>query len=515
MEQAAASLEVSARQMWTFYKDVGRAEILLAMETSHTHQFPIISSSQRDVEESRQSTCGMTGEEGSHVASEDVLDEWEIIDKPDISCLEVGVADEGMVGVAEGGKVDVTNGDEAGVANGNDLESERVLSRDTVSELLSDLVVAAVVEAEFKYLEQVKKVETMESQEGLQSRDVLGGCGLSDDVTIEVKGSIVEDIQDIEGTSKSAVHDSSSSVEFERKLASCLVEQLKREWAVVMATQAQTKYWEVVGKKTSNNEEGGGDALCLEGELTNDGCSVCLKSHDEADDTDTLNLAGELSEHDEINGRHDDTARKDDAISGRGQHKDSPICDETDNRIIGDSHLDEDVVEGKRLEDSLKLVLSSSVLNASAIAPVMCDAETNTSAVLPIVCDNETNTVSVPLVDRANSPAPPPPIMSHAHTQTVLSIEDLETRVKEKEELELLKVDLHVVRGNLNQEKSQRLVAEELIKIIQSDLNATSSRNTGETMARLQAENELIEVKVSGQLKSFWGGGGGGGGDKR
>ena len=109
--------------------------------------------------------------------------------------------------------------------------------------------------------------------------------------------------------------------------------------------------------------------------------------------------------------------------------------------------------------------------------------------------DAATNTI-IAHQDRGTSPTPLLPLLSHTHSQTTLSIRDLVDQAKEKEELELMKVDLHVARGSLNKEKSQRMVAEELVKIIQSDLSDMSSRNTTEVMTRLQLENELTDVKV-------------------
>lgn len=110
-------------------------------------------------------------------------------------------------------------------------------------------------------------------------------------------------------------------------------------------------------------------------------------------------------------------------------------------------------------------------------------------------CDASTNT-HILQEERGTSPPPSPPA-NHAFSQTTLSCEDLFARAKEMKELELLKVELHVAQSNLNREKSQRQVAEELVKIVQTDVNSLTERNMTEAMKRVQVENELIDVKVS------------------
>ena len=118
------------------------------------------------------------------------------------------------------------------------------------------------------------------------------------------------------------------------------------------------------------------------------------------------------------------------------------------------------------------------------------------SAPIPVpTCDATTNTQAPDQAERGTSPLPPPPI-DHSSSQTSLSCADLLARVEEMRELELLKVELHVARANFNEEKSQRLVSEELIKIVQADVTSLTERNMAEAMARLQAENELTDLKV-------------------
>ena len=151
-----------------------------------------------------------------------------------------------------------------------------------------------------------------------------------------------------------------------------------------------------------------------------------------------------------------------------------------------------------------------------------CDVATNTTATpyeeqetspapLPIVkhviptCDVSTNTTTTPYEERGTSPAPLP-IVKHAFSQTMLSCVDLFARAKEMEELEMVKVELHMAQSSLNQEISQRQVAEQLVKIVQSDLTSLTEKNMTEVMTRLQLENEVADSKaelshVTQQLK--------------
>jgi Trp operon repressor len=102
-------------------------------------------------------------------------------------------------------------------------------------------------------------------------------------------------------------------------------------------------------------------------------------------------------------------------------------------------------------------------------------------------------------VEHGTSPEPDPQPVSvhHVSSQTALSCEDLLARAQEIKELEMLKVELHVAQSNLNKEKSQRQVSEELVKIVQTDVSSLTERNMSEVMARVKVENELTDVKVN------------------
>ena len=477
MENAAALLAVNAKLMWTHYSDVGKAESLLAV-AGHCAENSLLGHPKED----RRVREEHAGVDEHIVASVGVLlDEWEMVEMPQ----DDGLEDDTVVGVAAA----------------MDVSSEQYLAKSLVDQLRSEIVVMAAAEAESKYVQQSMLELEKATQEGVEERN---GCGLSDDVAVEL--DIVEE-SEVNGQLAVESITTDISTEQEREIARTLADQLKREWAVVTATQAQTRYLEIVGAKDREEKASGQDTevsevleLSEDQIVEEDVVTATLVMGGES--TERLNLDDDLIFQAQASSRLDDMVGKDKSVVSEEEISFS----ETDRtELDSDNHSDEEEKEGggelsemdQDETDQSKLILSSSVLATPIIRPVMCDAATNTIPDQVQMSDAETNTVAVPLTDRGSSPAPPPPVMIHAYAQTVLSIEDLESRVEEKKELELLKVDLHVARKNLTQERSQRLVAEELVKIIQTDLNATSGRNTAEVMARMQAENELTEVKVS------------------
>lgn len=50
--------------------------------------------------------------------------------------------------------------------------------------------------------------------------------------------------------------------------------------------------------------------------------------------------------------------------------------------------------------------------------------------------------------------------------------------------------------AQLNEERSQKMVAEQLVKIVQGELSELRQRSVMETTTRLRLENELSDTKV-------------------
>jgi len=79
---------------------------------------------------------------------------------------------------------------------------------------------------------------------------------------------------------------------------------------------------------------------------------------------------------------------------------------------------------------------------------------------------------------------------------TELSCYELMERVRETEMFKKLQEEHKATLREMNEEKSKRLVSEQLIKIVQSDMSSIRQRSVAETTTRLRLENELGDVKV-------------------
>ena len=605
MDRVAASLAVSAREMWTFYSDAGKAELLLASDASPSHSSSTVESaslpntgqsrgrsgvesSQKEigeVEDTVQSrgrsgvespqkeigevedtgqSRGRSGVESSQKEIGEVEDTGQSRGRSGVesSQEEIGEVEEGILNEWE-----IVEKSEIAMLERNlDLEREKCLAEYLVGELLNEVIAISAAEAETTYHERFsKKIPVaLEVEVGMPDEfvevGVSGGCASL---------SEVEDEASIDNAEVHVCEEDKAAMEpgisqeipgdipehSEQELARGLTEQAGHDWIAVTATRALTKYMEVMVERECMTDDSGGvadhdggmtdrdggvadhgdgvsdhdrdvavsseDMSDYGGDMTDSrGGVALLKVVEEVSVEDALmveNIPREIDSSNELNLKDletsSDTAPEHTTSSEAGTAGKlvamDPVASEKQVRdhLALTGGLDRDkgdldlhfngclVAEAMTPDDdALNLVLTP---HMPPISPVMLDAATSTDPTpLPETSNVETNTVSIPLMDRGSSPAPAPPIMTHDYAQTVLSIEDLETRVKEKEELELLKVDFHVAQSNLNQERSQRLVSEELVKIIQEDLNATSGRNTTEVMARLQVENELTEAKV-------------------
>ena len=79
---------------------------------------------------------------------------------------------------------------------------------------------------------------------------------------------------------------------------------------------------------------------------------------------------------------------------------------------------------------------------------------------------------------------------------TELSAFGLLQVVHDAENSQRVREEHKLAMGELNEEKSKRLVSEQLVNIIQSDLMAIRRQNISETTARLRLEKEVADLKV-------------------
>ena len=131
----------------------------------------------------------------------------------------------------------------------------------------------------------------------------------------------------------------------------------------------------------------------------------------------------------------------------------------------------------------------------AAEAKVMCDASTNTNTEPIETRAQSTNTLTPEFMTRGSN-TNPLPATKEIGCNTMLNCFDVLQRAKEMEELQLLKVEHRIAVNEMNEAKSQKMVAEQLTKIVQSDLVELRQQNLTETTKRLQLENELSNVKV-------------------
>lgn len=119
------------------------------------------------------------------------------------------------------------------------------------------------------------------------------------------------------------------------------------------------------------------------------------------------------------------------------------------------------------------------------------DAATNT--VTMVTVDSVTNTVAMELVDVATNTTPKTTNDAIIQTDKLLvsrSQSEYESLIdKYKKYIEALKTEV-------TQEKSQRLVAEQMVTIVQSEVENLRQRNIDLTSQQIKLENELSETKV-------------------
>ena len=125
---------------------------------------------------------------------------------------------------------------------------------------------------------------------------------------------------------------------------------------------------------------------------------------------------------------------------------------------------------------------------------VTCDAITNTE---PVDTSSQSTNTSTPEFSTQGVNTDPPPVVEEIGCNTMLNCFDVLQRAREMEELQLLKVEHQIAVGQMNEAKSQKMVAEQLTNIVQSDLAELRQQNLTETTKRLQLENELSDAKVS------------------
>ena len=160
--------------------------------------------------------------------------------------------------------------------------------------------------------------------------------------------------------------------------------------------------------------------------------------------------------------------------------------------------------EARPESDAIQQLALEGVASALPVVELVatCDVSNQTEVNISATCTqteathtNEvaTNTaIDVRSVSAATEAIPTQDVESN----TDLSCYELMERVRETEMFRKLQEEHKAALRQMNEEKSQRMVSEELIKIVQSDMSSIRQRSVLETTTRLRLENELGDVKV-------------------
>ena len=137
------------------------------------------------------------------------------------------------------------------------------------------------------------------------------------------------------------------------------------------------------------------------------------------------------------------------------------------------------------------VAMTTSTISTNTIIVTTDNVATNTITMDTV--DNATNTNTMELVDTATNTITKTTVDAIIQTEKILmsrSQTEYESLIdKYKKYIEALKTEV-------TQEKSQRLVAEQMVTIIQSEVESLRQRNIDLTSQQIKLENELSETKV-------------------
>ena len=108
--------------------------------------------------------------------------------------------------------------------------------------------------------------------------------------------------------------------------------------------------------------------------------------------------------------------------------------------------------------------------------------------------DIESQTDTLPTSESSSQTINPIPVNSS--TNTTIDINELIQLANIGRERRERDESIQSVMAELNQERSQRLVNDQLVKILETDVTTLQQRNVTELSDRLKLENELSDLKV-------------------
>ena len=256
------------------------------------------------------------------------------------------------------------------------------------------------------------------------------------------------------------IHTSAHNTEI--YLAESLVRELKTQQKMAESCKAQTRYMEVCTSSAV---------------MVNKEPVASMSSEPEKYLTEENDFAGEeLAKKMELDSLETTTAT------------DLELTEHVQENTALESNLDE--LQAIEIPQELEAI-PSSLLVAPKVA--VSDASTNTDTTNS--CSQSTNTLT-PEFSMQGVNTDPPPVAKEIGCNTMLNCFDVLQRAKEMEELQFLKVEHQIAVRQMNEAKSQKMVAEQLTNIVQSDLAELRQHNLTETTRRLQLENDLSDAKV-------------------
>ena len=253
-------------------------------------------------------------------------------------------------------------------------------------------------------------------------------------------------------------------------LAESLVRELKTEQRLAECCRAQSTYMEM---------------MCAS--------SVAMTTSKEPAVASIVHAVSEFTEENDFAGAE---------MEGGGEKMEDDSLEATVTATVLDSEPTEHVQKNVELEsnsDELQVFeipqQLESIPGVFLAGPkvAVCNASTNTDPADTFT--QSTNTIT-PEFSTQGVNTDPPPVAKEIGCNTMLNCFDVLQRAKEMDELQFLKVEHQIAVRQMNEAKSQKMVAEQLTKIVQSDLAELRQQNLTETTRRLQLENDLSDAKV-------------------
>ena len=137
------------------------------------------------------------------------------------------------------------------------------------------------------------------------------------------------------------------------------------------------------------------------------------------------------------------------------------------------------------------VAIATSTISTNTVVITTDNVTTNTITMVTV--DNATNTDTMELVDTATNTVTKTTVDAIIQTEKLLMSR---SQTEYESLIEKYKKYIEALKTEVTQEKSQRLVAEQMVTIVQSEVESLRQRNVDLTSQQIKLENELSETKV-------------------